>query len=1008
MSQHWNSNRDVLIGGPIFIWLALLGFLLEPAALSQYRFDVLNTDNGLPQNSVYSILQTRDGYLWLTTLDGLVRYDGAHFKIFSKATEKGINSNRFTRLFEDRDGILWACTEDGGLTRYRNGVFTTYTTEHGLPDNWIYNLRQTDAGDILVHTHTGLARWQDGRFQTVSTDVNSFDMVLGYQGPSGAIWYRLGTTLRRVKNGEITTYTVPEYSPDDQDYPQLYEDREGRLWIGTAKPELLMLKDGALSRYTAKDGLPQAKVTAFCEDRKGALWFGTEAGLVRFQDGKFVIFTTRHGLPVNYIVTMYEDREGRLWVGTNAGGLVNLNIQIITAYSEKEGLPSKSYYPMLEDHAGNIWIGGGGLYRLKEGQFSYYPLNISPDARRGHARFKQVSALYEDEDGRLWIGSDRDVFSFKDEKFMVETERIGSQTSALVVYAIHRDKNGTMWFCTNYGVIEYRGGLSKRYTTDDGLPSRDAHTILEDREGSLWVGTYGGLARLSNGRFTSYTETDGLSSNRVRSLYQDREGVLWIGTYDGGLNRFKDGRFTRYTMSEGLFSNGVFQILEDDAGNFWMSSNQGICRVPLKQLNDFADGRIAALTPLSFGTADGMRSAECDGGQQPAGFRAHDGKLWFPTISGVVVVDPKALTLDPVPPPVVIQSVRLDRKEIDFTQPVRIYPEQQSVEVDYAGLSFIKPDHVRFRYKLEGADSDWVEAGSRRTAFYSHLPAGNYTFKVIAANKDGVWNEEAATLKIVIVPPFWRRWWFIALATTTFVAIGVIVLRARIKKVKRARELQEAFSRQLIASQEGERKRIAAELHDSLGQDLIVIKNWASMAKRFLEPGESRALKPLEEIASAAAHSIEEVREIAANLRPYQLDEIGLTEAINSMIEKVADSSGIRFAVETDSIDGLLPSESEINLYRVVQEGVNNIVKHSGASNAEITITRDSQSIHIVIKDNGDGFELAQVLNKKDHGFGLTGISERVRILGGVQSIESVPGEGTTISIVVALQGDQV
>ncbi|HEY3138362.1 MAG TPA: two-component regulator propeller domain-containing protein [Blastocatellia bacterium] len=967
----------------------------------------MNTDDGLPQNSVYSILQTREGYLWLTTLDGLVRYDGAHFKIFSKATEKGINSNRFTRLFEDREGTLWACTEDGGLTRYRNGVFTTYTTEHGLPNNWIYNLRQTEAGDILVHTHTGLARWEDGRFQTISTSVNSFDVVLGYQGPSGSIWYRLGTTLRRVKNGEMTTYTAPEYSADDQDYPQLYEDREGRLWIGTKQPELLMLKDGKLSRYTAKDGLPQAKVTAFCEDRKGALWFGTEAGLVRFQDGKFGIFTTRHGLPVNYIVTIYEDREGTLWVGTNGGGLVKLNKQIITAYSEKEGLPSKSYYPMLEDHAGNIWIGGEGLYRLKDGRFSYYSLNIGPEARRAHARFKPVSALYEDDDGRLWIGSDRDVFSFKDEKFTVETERIGSQTSALVVYAIHRNKNGTMWFCTSHGVIEYRAGLSKRYTTDDGLPAKDAHTILEDRDGTLWIGTYGGLARLSNGRFTSYTENDGLSSKRVRSLYQDRDGVLWIGTYDGGLNRFKDGHFTRYTMSEGLFSNGVFQILEDDADNFWMSSNQGIYRVPLKQLNDLADRRIAALTPLSFGTADGMRSAECNGGQQPAGFRARDGRLWFPTISGVVVVDPRALTMDPLPPPVLIQSVRLDRKEIDFTQPVRVYPGQQSLEVDYAGLSFIKPDHVRFRYQLEGVDSNWVEAGNRRIAFYSHLPAGNYSFRVIAANKDGVWNEEAATVKIVIVPPFWRNPWFIALAVTTLVAISVIVVRVRIQKLKRAREMQEAFSRQLIASQESERKRIAAELHDSLGQDLMVIKNWASMAKRFLEPGESRALKPLEEIASAVAHSIEEVREIAANLRPYHLDEIGLTEAIHSMIEKVADSSGIRFAVKTDSIGGLLPPESEINLYRVVQEGVNNIVKHSGASNAEITISRVSQGIHIVIKDDGEGFDLAEALNRKDRGFGLTGISERVRILGGVQSIESAPGEGTTINILVDLQGNQ-
>lgn len=733
-------------GRLIFFWLMLCCFFSPPAAVSQYHFEVLKSDVGLPQNSVYSILQTRDGYLWATTLDGLVRYDGAQMKVFGKATANGIKSNRFTRLFEDHDGKLWACTEDGGLVQYSDGTFTTYTTEHGLPHNWIFNLRRTDAGDLLVQTHKGLARWRGGRFQTVSTDLSSFDIILGYQGPSGSLWYRLGTTLRRVKNGQARDYRVPEYSPDDQHYPQLYEDRQGRLWIGTRQPaEFLMLKDGHLTRYQAKDGLPQAMVTSFCEDRNGALWLATDGGgLVRFHEGKFVTFTTAHGLPTNHIIAIYEDREGMLWVGTNGGGLVRLSRQIITSYAQKEGLPSKSYYPMLEDRAGNLWIGGEGLYRFRNGVFSYYPLNFSPDARKSHERFKRVSALYEDADGRVWIGSDIDLFSFKDEKLTVETEKFGLDRALTVIYAMHRDSSGTMWFCTRDGLIADRAGVGRHYMTDDGLPNKEVHAVLEDREGALWFGTYGGLARLSNGQFTAYTETDGLSSNRVRAIYQDREGTLWVGTYDGGLNRFKDGRFTRYTTSEGLFSNGVFQILEDDAGHFWMSSNQGIFRVPRRQLNDLAEGRIAALTPMSFGVADGMHNAECNGGQQPAGLRARDGRLWFPTIAGIVVVDPKAVLFNPLPPPVLIQSVLVDRKEMDFSRPVTIYPGQQNLEINYAGLSFIKPDHVRFRYRLEGLDSDWVEAGHRRLAFYMHLPAGEYTFRVIAANKDGVWNEAGA------------------------------------------------------------------------------------------------------------------------------------------------------------------------------------------------------------------------------------------------------------------------
>lgn len=989
---------------PAIFYLALFCFFSASVVFPQYRFEVLNAENGLPQNSVYSILQTRDGYLWITTLDGLVRYNGAGFKVFNKANSKAIKTNRFTRLFEDSEGRLWICTEDSGLTQYYNGNFITYTTSDGLPHNWIYNVRQTATGEILIQTHTGLARYRNGRIDVVSTNLYSFDHVLGYQGHSDALWYRLGTTLRQISNGEETTYTVPEYSPDDQHYPQLYEDRQKRLWIGTKQPGLLMLKDGQLTRYSSAEGLPAATITSFCEDKEGTLWFGTDGqGLVSFKDGTFTNFTTRHGLPTDRIATVYEDREGTLWIGTNGSGLARVNRQIIKAYSEKEGLANISFYPLWEDQSGNIWFGSNGLYRLKDSAFTYYPLNISPEAKRNNARQKSATALYEDNDGRLWIGSDKDLFSFKDERLSVETNRLGDDFASSVIYAIHKDRHGSMWFGTFDGLIKHQAGKRKRYTTDDGLPGNEVHAICEDKEGNLWIGTYSGLARFSNEQFTSFTEEHGLSSNRIRSIYQDSNGTLWIGTYDGGLSRFKDGRFTRYTTSEGLLSNGVFQILEDDSGNFWMSSNQGIYRVSRRQLDDFAEGKVTTINVIAYGVRDGMRSAECNGGQQPAGIKARNGQLWFPTIEGVVAVDSRAVTFNTQSPPVVIETVLLNRKELSSSETVTIYPEEQNLEIHYAALSFIKPEQVHFRYKIEGLDSNWIEARSRRTAFYSYLPAGEYVFKVIAANSDGVWNQEGATIKIIVIPPFWQTLWFAALMLLMLAATAVIIFRIRIQKVERARVAQEAFSRQLIASQEAERKRIAAELHDSLGQNLLVIKNWAKMAKQLLEP-DSRAGEPLDEIASAASDSIEEVREIAYNLRPYHLDEIGLTEAIHSMIEKVADSSTVRFKVEISPIDELLSAESEINLYRVIQESINNIVKHSEATDAEILVVKDARTISIVIKDTGKGFDLEQALQKKNHGFGLTGVAERVRLLGGKHLIQSAVGKGTTINITLDLQ----
>jgi ligand-binding sensor domain-containing protein/signal transduction histidine kinase len=977
------------------------------SAMAQYRFDVLNTDNGLPQNSVYSILQTRDGYLWLTTLDGLVRYDGANLHVFNKANSRGIRSNRFTRLFEDREGALWVCTEDGGLTRYFNGAFTTYTTAQGLPHNWVFNLRQTATGDILIQTYKGLARWRDGQISIISTDFNSFDIVLGYAGRSDAIWYRLGTTLRQARKVVTTDYTVPDYSPDDQHYPQLYEDRKGRLWIGSKQPGLLMLKDDVLTTYTVMDGLPQAMVTAFYEDREGTLWFGTAGGgLVQYQSGKFITFTTQHGLPSNSIVTIYEDREGTLWFGTNDGGLVRLGRQIIRAYTEKDGLRSKSFYPMLEDRAGNLWIGGEGLHRLSNGTFTYYPLNISLEARLQRARFRPVSALYEDADGRLWIGSDQNLFSFKDEQFTVETDRFGLAPVKTFIYAIHRDRRNAMWLCTGDGLLEYQGEKFKRYQTSDGLPNDEVHAMLEDREGALWFGTYGGLARLSDGQFTIYTESDGLSSNRVRSLYEDSEGVIWIGTYDGGLNRFKDGRFTRYTTANGLFSNGVFQILEDDAGNFWMSSNQGIYRVSRERLNDFAEDRIASIHSISYGKADGMHNTECNGGQQPAGLRARDGRLWFPTIDGVVVVDPRAITFNAVPPPVVIEQIVLDRDEMNMQMPIEITPGKDTLNIQYTALSFIKPEQIQFRYRLEGLDADWIDADNRRTAYYTHLPAGEYVFRVIAANSDGVWNEHGAAIQITVIPPVWRREWFIFLVAASLVATLALLVRARINKLQRARAAQEAFSRQLIASQEQERKRIASELHDSLGQQLLVIKNWA-MIELSANTDDNASREGLNEISITASQAIEEVREIIYDLRPYQLDKIGLASTIRFMVEKVAAASQIEFAVETGDIDNLFSYDAEITLYRIVQECVNNIVKHSQATRASVVIDRHDRVIHLTIEDNGRGFAPDEVGadNNKRGGLGLTGISERVRILGGKHSIESAPGVGTKIFISINIEG---
>jgi signal transduction histidine kinase/ligand-binding sensor domain-containing protein len=981
--------------GGAWRWCVFCLGLLCAAAHAQYRFDAWTTDDGLPQNSVYAILQTRDGFLWFTTYDGLVRYNGAQFTIFNKANTPGLTSLRLSALYEDHAGNLWIRSEDGVLMRYRDGGFTAYTTAQGLPHNYIVQIGRTAEDALLVQTEQGLARFEHERFAAVAPEPHSLGARVGIRGRSGTVWYREGTELRRVKHGQLTSYRVPDGNPW-----QLYEDRRGRLWFGVKEPGgLAVIAGDALHLYTVKDGLPPAQVISFCEDRAGTLWVGTNGGgLVRFKDGSFTTFTTEQGLSSNVIRTIYEDREGTLWLGTGDNGLMRLTPRLITAYAEKDGMVGKTFYPILEDQAGNIWIANSGVNRFRQGQFSYYPLNLIPPHRQELPL--SIHSLYEDRAGRLWLGGNAGLLLFQDEKFVYD-RTVPLTRSPLSIY---QDRQGAFWLGFNSELLRVKDGVPQRFDTKDGLQGM-VQPIYEDRQGRLWIGGYGGLAQYVDGRLRFYTEHDGLSSNRIRAIYEDAEGVLWLGTYDGGLNRLKDGRFTRYTTREGMFSNNVFSILEDGRGNLWMGSNQGIHRVSRRQLNEFAAGKLPRIDAISYGKADGMLSAECNGGRHPAALKARDGRMWFPTLNGVAVVDPEAVTYNSAPPPVVIEQVMLDRVALDFRRPVALHPGQDYLEIAYAGLSFIKPEHVRFKYRLEGLDANWVEAGNRRVAYFSHLPAGSYTFHVIAANSDGVWNETGARLSFVVHPPFWRTAWFNALAVLACLTLGVVLYRARIHQLQRAQAAQETFARQLLASQEGERKRIAAELHDSLGQNLLVIKNWAALARRALE-AESRARAPLDEVTAAAARSIEEVREIAHNLRPYHLDEIGLTGAVAAMAERVAEASGLHFTLESDELDGWLSPEVEINLYRIVQECLNNIVKHARATAAELSLRRSAQSLLVVIKDNGQGFDLTEVLRRPGRGFGLAGLAERVRLLGGKELIQSQPGQGTTITITLNLSRD--
>lgn len=979
--------------------LAILGHAAP--TLAQYQFDSWTTNDGMPQNSVQAILQSRDGYLWLTTFDGLVRFDGVRFTVFNRANTPGIKSNRFTALYEDVDGVLWIGTENGVLTRFDGRTFESFPLE-GPGSGLIRGLTGDQSGRLWVMGDDQIVEWHEGRQQSVASGFsgvpNMRSGIYDRKGRSG-FWSQDENGLKLFARGTITTWTPRDGVPDAID--AVAEDSRGTLWV--AGNAVVSRSEGAglvqHDRVSAcGPGRAQfafsPQMTLLCFDRQSNLL------MIRLETGERIsLGPVPAGLTANLTgIAFYEDREHNLWIGTSAQGLYRARKHVITAYSTDQGLRDRTIYPVYQDRGGAIWLGAWmrTLTRLQDGRVTNYSTEVGLSDR-------PITALFEDRDGRLWVGAyERNGLRVREhDRFVIPAglENLG------IVKAIHQDRHGVMWFGTQDKLVRVTEGNVISYTTEDGLAGNDVQVIIEGAGGEIWIGGARGLTRFKDGTFTRYTEKDGLPSDHVRSIYEDGDGVVWVGTYDGGMARFKDGRFTRYTRQEGLFDDGAFQILEDSRNNLWMSSNRGIYRVSKQEMTDVAEGRLRAVTSVSYGKSDGMRSVEANGGSWPAGIEARDGTLWFPTQDGVVMIDPETIPQAVEPPAVRIEACRVDRAPVSVLGSVRLEPGNQNLEIEYTALTFVNSARVRFKYKLDGLDEDWVDAGTRRTAYYSSLPPGSYTFTVVAANSDGVWNTMGSTLPLVVLPPFYRTWWFMALAMTAAAALVVVVGKRREARLKRAHAAQQAFSRRLIASQEAERKRIAAELHDSIGQSLIIIKNLATLVSGMAtDGGRERA----DEISTEASQAIAEVREIAQNLRPHHLDRLGLTKALEALVRKAAGASQIAFTADMDRLDGVFPKDAEINVYRVVQEGVNNILKHSQATQARVTARRSRSQVLLTLHDNGRGFTApatataTPVMGDESSGptgFGLTGIVERVTLLGGRADVRSVPGQGTTISV---------
>ncbi len=1008
--------------------LVLVTLLLAPAAgagaqgldprkaLTQYGLDTWTTDDDLPQNSVTAVVQTRDGYLWLGTYGGLARFDGVRFVVYDSGNTEALHSNGVQALCEGRDGSLWIGTSGGGLTRYQAGRFTSYGTSDGLASDIVRVLYEDRAGTLWIGTNDGLSALRDGRFTTYGTKEGLSNGVVRaiVEDADGALW--IGTNgggLDRLQDGRFTHTTVKDGLPSDFVFA-LLPARDGTLWIGTNGGGLARRREGRIEVFTTRDGLPSDIIWSLHEDPLGTLWIGTYGGgVARFREGRFTTLSTRDGLSNDFVRTLRSDREGSLWIGTYSGGLSRLRDGKFTTYSRREGLSHDFARAVFEDRRGHLWVGttGGGLCRKQGESFRCFgPRDGLVGDREGHA--SDVRAFHEDEQGALWVGTaGAGLFRYADGKFRRYSTREGLPHGN--VTSLSPDGKGGLWMGTNGGgLAHFAGGKWTRQRVAEGRAGNFVLTTLVDRRGVVWAGTDGaGLARLEKGQLTSFRRADGLASDIVFTLYEDPLGTLWIGT-SGGLSCYRDGRFRSFTPREGLLDEVVFRILEDGDGHFWLSGNKGVSRVARQELEALARGETRSVAPVGYGTADGMKSNECTGIANPAGWKGRDGRLWFPTARGVVVIDPTKIAPSPVGPLVKIERVVVDGEPLTAFD---VAPGKRRWDFEYTAPSFLAPRKMRFRYRLDGYDADWVDAGTQRTAHYTRLPPGRYTFRVVASTPDGVWNETGDALTVTLRPFFWETRWFLALAALALALLGAGAYNLRVSSLRahrreletqvdeRTRDLVAESARSETARAEAERARAEAEQQKELAQEADRFKSeLLSIAAHDLktplqtiigygdlmteQPGSAgeyagytgQAARRMVDIINRLLES-DEVERGRLPVSPDTVDVGRLALALAGTLQPQADAKFQR--IRTSAAEHCLVEGDETWLRQVLENLLGNAIKYSPPK----------KSVWLSVK-NTAGRVLIEV---RDEGPGLTE-DDKAKLFGKFQRLSARPTGGET------------
>ena len=824
---------------------------------TSYVTTVWGTEQGLPQNSVNAMLQDHEGYLWVGTFGGLARFDGERFTVFDSANTPGFGGARILGLFESRAGVLWiAATE--GLIRLDNGVATTYTERDGLPSAFVRSVREDSEGNLWINTARGVAHFSGTRLEPYPAYRGKEVTEFYLQARDGSMWFRSGRDVVRF-GADGSTEALGSVKPSGF---LVREARDGSVWIALRDESRLVrhyhgaFVDIPLPHMDRSELMGEYPVHAITleNDADGALLLLTPAGLIRIVDGRLTppvsLALPRNGGELPKVRSFLVDREGDLWIGTIGTGLVRLRRAPLTAYGKREGLSDESFNAIFQDRDGRLWLGGDSLYWFDGHQFNLVPVVAN------------ILAIAQTRDGDLWFGGYGGLYRWRSgvlSQFKIE---------APAVKAIYQDRSGTLWVG---GLKQERpGGL---YRFRDGkfeqVPGiTDVSQIIEDRDDGFWVVGVEGFFLIRGGQMVRYDRTQGLPDHSD-DMRQDSTGTLWLVSYGGGLARFRGGRFKTITTKNGLPNNTLVGVLDDGKGNLWVSSNQNIFRLSLKELNDVADGKTASVLPVSYGVGEGMRSSESNHGS-PAGWNTADGRVWFPTLRGVVAIDPTSGS--GVAPPVMVEEAWANKLALGREGRTSVPPGNNTFDFRFTALSLNAPEKVRFKYRLEPYDTDWVDCGTERTAHYTNMAPGEYSFRVVAANSYGVWNDQGAGVRFVLRPHFYQtNWFYLGCAAALLVLLWALYQL-------RLHQISHEFNARL-EERVAERTRIARELHDTLLQSFQGLMLRFQVVHELLPPG--KAKETLESALDRADQAIVEGRD-AVTIAYLDIDHHDLAQSMNT------------------------------------------------------------------------------------------------------------------------------